>query len=131
MVRTTFKKLFVSFLILLAISGAALGQSTMTKITEIIEIVSLKLKEGVTFEIFKAIDKAVELQHVSKQPGFISRQTAVGEDREWMVIVCRQSKKDAEASMSTFMDAPTASTFMENIDASTKVMKRYKAAKGG
>ena len=39
---------------------------------EVIEIVTLKLKPGVTASAFKPIDKAVETEYVSKQPGLIS-----------------------------------------------------------
>ena len=41
---------------------------------EVIEIVTLKLKPGVTASAFKPFDKAMETEYVSKQPGFISRE---------------------------------------------------------
>ncbi len=91
----------------------------------VIEVVTFKLKAGVSYAKFAPIDKAVEDQHVSKQPGFLSRQSAAGDGGEWLVIVHWKSAKDGEASMSTFMDAPAAKTFMDHIDASTMVMKRY------
>ncbi|MCS5992095.1 hypothetical protein LNP02_28460 [Klebsiella variicola subsp. variicola] len=53
----------------------------------VIEVVTLKIKPGISFEEFKKIDKAVEEQHVSKQPGFISRESAAGQNQEWLVIV--------------------------------------------
>jgi len=91
----------------------------------VIEIVTLKLKDGVSYPDFALIDNAVETEHVSRQPGFIYREVAAGEDGEWLVIVHWESAQDANASMSTFMEAPAANDFMNNIDASTMVMNRY------
>lgn len=91
----------------------------------VIEIAHFRLKEGVSLEEFRPLDKAVESQHVSKQPGFISRESAVADDGEWLVIVRWRSVADADASMSSFANAPTAGEFMSKIDASTMTMKRY------
>ena len=92
---------------------------------EVIEVVTLKLKPVVTASAFKPIDKAVETEYVSKQPGFISRESAAGENGEWVVILHWNSSKDADASMAKFSGAPAASNFMSNIDAATLNMKRY------
>ncbi len=91
----------------------------------VIEVVTLSLKDGVSHAEFAPIDKAVEVEHVSKQPGFISRESAAGEGSEWLVIVHWNSAEEADASMSSFMDAPAAAAFMDSIDASSMVMKRY------
>jgi hypothetical protein len=79
----------------------------------------------VSYADFAPIDKAVETQHVSKQPGFISRESAAGENGEWLVIVHWRSTKDADASMASFASAPAAQAFMAKIDASSLAMKRY------
>jgi len=92
---------------------------------KVIEIVTFKLKAGVAAAEFAPIDKAVEREHVARQPGFVSRESAHGEDGEWLVIVHWRSMKDAEASMATFEKAPAAAQFMSKIDASTMRMKRY------
>ncbi len=91
----------------------------------VIEIVTLKLKDGVSYSDFESIDKAVEVEYVSRQPGFISREVAAGEDSEWLVIVHWETAENADASMATFMEAPAASRFIDNIDTTTMVMKRY------
>ena len=43
----------------------------------VIEIVTFKLGPGTGAAAFQPLDRAVEVQHVSKQPGFISRVPAV------------------------------------------------------
>lgn len=91
----------------------------------VIEVVTFRLKPGVTPTEFAPIDKAVEREHVSKQPGFVSRESAHGADNEWLVVVHWRSLKDADASMATFEKAPAASQFMSKIEVSTMTMKRY------
>lgn len=91
----------------------------------VIEVVTFKLKPGVSPSDFSAIDKAVEREQVSKQPGFVSRESAHGAGNEWLVIVRWRSTQDADASMASFEKAPSAAKFMSKIDASTMVMKRY------
>ncbi len=93
----------------------------------VIEVVTLKLKSGVTYSDFAAVDHLVEIEHVAQQPGFVSRESAAGEDGEWLVIVHWESTADAEASMSTFMETPAAKEFMDSVDPHTMVMKRYSA----
>lgn len=91
----------------------------------VIEVVTFKLKAGVVAAEFVPIDKAVEREHVAKQPGFVSRESAHGADGEWLVIVHWRSAKDADASMASFEKAPAAAPFMSKIEASTMSMKRY------
>ncbi|MDP9584548.1 UNVERIFIED_ORG: heme-degrading monooxygenase HmoA [Burkholderia contaminans] len=89
------------------------------------ETTTSKLKPGISIRAFESVDKAVEREHVSKQPGFISRESAHGADNEWLVVVHWRSVKDADASMATFQRASAAGQFMSMIDASTMSMKRY------
>lgn len=91
----------------------------------VIEIATFSLKPGVTPEDFLPLDQAVEEQHVSRQPGFISRESGVTEDGEWLVIVHWRSVEDVDASMASFASAPAAAAFMANLQADTMQMKRY------
>ncbi|WP_428312913.1 antibiotic biosynthesis monooxygenase family protein [Hydrocarboniphaga sp.] len=91
----------------------------------VIEVVTFKLKAGVSATDFAPIDKTVEREHVARQPGFISRESAHGADGDWLVIVHWRSAKDADASMAIFEKAPSAAQFMSKIEASTMSMKRY------
>lgn len=112
--------LSVGVLALQAGGAAAAGASS-----KVVEVVPFKLKQGVTPAEFRAVDKDVEKQHVSRQPGFVSRESAAGENGEWLVIAHWSSRKDADASMASFEKAPAAANFMSKIDASTMSMKRY------
>lgn len=106
----------------------SIGVSTWIPVSaqaEVIEIVTFTLKQGVDYETFAPLDKAVETNHVSRQPGFLSRETARGEKGEWLVIVRWKTAADADASMNSFMDAPAAAEFIDGIDTATMKMRRY------
>lgn len=94
----------------------------------VIEIVTMKLAEGVTVQEFKPVDKAIEEEHVSKQPGFISRQAAFSGGK-WAVVVNWESADAAQASMDSFASARAAERFMSMIDPSSMSMTRYELAR--
>lgn len=91
----------------------------------VIEIATFELAEGVTPEMFTPLDLAVETQHVSKQAGFIKRQSGYSDDGEWLAVVYWQSHEAAQASMDSFAKAPAAAEFMSKMDPATMAMKRY------
>ena len=105
-----------------------LGGSALAQETGVIEIVTLNLAEGVSAQDFAPVDKAIEDEHVSKQPGFISRQAAFS-DGKWAVVVNWESAEAAQASMDSFASAPAAEKFMSMIDVSTLMMTRYDLAR--
>lgn len=115
--------LAISGLALAVVAGSASAQKLAAK--PVIEVVTLQLKPGVTPEQFAPIDKAVEVQHVSRQPGFLSRESAPGTDGKWLVIVHWRSIADADGSMKTFANAPAAAQFMQMIVPDSMVMTRY------
>lgn len=129
-------KLSLVLLIVTGVLSACTGQhvqsakgddmSALTSQGTVIEIATFKLRPGVTADEFRPLDKAVELEHVVKQPGFISRESAAGENSEWLVIVHWRSVADAEASMASFATAPATAAFMSTMDANTFIMKRYR-----
>jgi heme-degrading monooxygenase HmoA len=114
---------FSAFMALASIAAAAQAGEA----SPVIEVVTAKLKPGVSPKEFSAIDKQVEVQHVSKQPGFLSRESASGQDGQWVVIVHWKSTHDADASMKSFEQAPAAKAWMSSIDPSSMSMKRYMA----
>jgi hypothetical protein len=111
--------------LVLFVAAAAIALPRLAVASDVVEVVTLKLKPGVNYADFAPIDKAVETQHVSKQPGFIARESAAGENGEWLVIIHWRSAKDADASMASFASAPAAQDFMAKIDATSLAMKRY------
>lgn len=105
-----------------------LGDTAMAQNAGVVEIVTMNLAEGVTPQEFEPVDKAIEDEHVSKQPGFISRQAAFA-DGKWAVVINWESAEAAQASMDSFASAPAAEKFMSMIDTSSLSMKRYDLAR--
>lgn len=95
----------------------------------VVEIVTLRLRDGVSHTQFLVANRRVESEHVARQPGFLSRQTARGDNGEWLVVVHWASLGAAEASMASFVSAPAAQGFMAVIDGSSLIMKRYTVEK--
>ncbi|MGG7955146.1 hypothetical protein PGN61_22830 [Klebsiella aerogenes] len=91
----------------------------------VVEVVTAKLKTGVTPLSFSIIDKKVGRDFVSKQPGFISRETGFNDDGEWLVIVHWKTINDADNSMRKFKSVPEAQTWMDSINVNSMNMSRY------
>lgn len=111
--------LLAGLILFSSMAGAVMAQDK-----GVVEIVTMNLKDGISAQDFAVVDKAIEDQHVSKQPGFVSRDTAVS-GHKWLVIVHWKSADAAQASMDTFASAPAAAEFMSMIDASPMTMTRY------
>jgi len=115
--------------VLVALAAIAFSSSLLAKentpMSEVIEVVRFKLIPGVSPSDFWVLDQAVERQHVSKQPGFLRRESASTPDGEWLVIVHWASAADADASMASFASARAAAAFMQGLDASTMTMQRF------
>lgn len=91
----------------------------------VIEVVTLKLKDGITATQFLPIDQEIQTKYISKRPGFISRESAPGANHTWLVIVHWRSVADADASMKSFATAPASAQFMSMIAPDSMVMTRY------
>ena len=110
------------------ISACALLNTAFASSSEVIEVATFKLKEGVSVNEFKILDSALKRDYIAKQPGYISRESGY-DNQEWLVIVHWRSSKDAEASMQSFMTAAPAQPFMSKLDAATMSRKRYRITK--
>lgn len=118
-------KVFKRIVFATALSLAAFSAWSTTAGNPVIEVVTLKIKPGISASEFQKIDRAVEEQHVSRQPGFIARESAAGKAGSWLVIVRWKSVADAQASMNSFGRAPAAKKFMDSIVPDTMTMTRY------
>jgi heme-degrading monooxygenase HmoA len=96
-----------------------------TSNSAVIEIVTLTLNDGVTAKQFAALDHDVQVEHVEKQPGFLSRESAPGPHKTWLIIVHWRTAEAAEASMASFSSAPAAAKFTQAIKPGTLSMTRY------
>ncbi len=78
---------------------------------------------------FAKLDAEVEGNFTSLQNGFISRQSAVDEKGNVVVLVYWESEKDAKASMDKFMADQSVQEYAAMINASTMKMNRFMSRK--
>lgn len=105
------------------LTGTTMANAQETTAT-VVEIATFEFAEGITAETFAPVDARVEAEHVSQQPGFVSRETGAT-NTGWVAIVRWETAADAQASMDSFADAPAATEFMNMMDAETMRMTRY------
>jgi len=66
----------------------------------IIEIATFKLAPRMTAGQLAPLDRTIDRNHMSKQPGLISRESVAAEDGDWLVVNYWKSVEDAEAARS-------------------------------
>lgn len=90
-----------------------------------IEIVRFRLTAEAGRDQFLKENKAMEVDFINKQPGLASRETAIGDDGEVLVVLHWERPEDAQASMDKFVAAPQTKAFTSLIDMDTFTMARY------
>lgn len=91
----------------------------------VVEITTFNVKSAVNLDSFWVADAKIQETYTSKQPGFISRESAISDDNEILVLVKWESNADAEASMQKFMGDTSVVDYVEMIDGPSMKMKRY------
>ena len=91
----------------------------------VIEIAMFNLAPGATVEKFAPIDHAMERNYISKQPGFIRRESGAGDNGGWLVVNHWKTVKDAEAAMVAFGSAPETQAFLNALDAKSMINRHY------
>lgn len=90
-----------------------------------VEVLHFRAAPGADLEEFKREDVRVGKEYTPPQPGFMSRESAMNDNGDWVVIVHWESAEAAEASMQKFPNDPTAQRFLELMDSDTFSMIRY------
>ena len=90
-----------------------------------VEIVSFRVKDGVSREDFLTQNKYVEENLVSKMPGFVSRESIINEDGEVAIILHWENPESAQNSMDKFVGAAESQDFQKLLDMDTFKMVRY------
>lgn len=94
--------------------------------TYVIEVTTYKIKSSVTTEDYWVEDAKIDANYTSKQPGYISRESAYNEDtKDYLVIAKWKTMADADASMNKFMNDSSVADFVNMIDGNTMKMTRY------
>ncbi|SLN52111.1 hypothetical protein [Roseisalinus antarcticus] len=89
------------------------------------EIVTFRLKEGVTHEEFNKETMSMERNFLGKLHGFADRDTGISDDGEVAVVLHWDSAEDAQSSIDKFVDAEDTKSFTAMIDMETFKMRRF------
>jgi len=115
-------------LIITLLSNFSIGCFQNQKIMNsyVIEITTFKYNVDVDSNRFWESDKEIETNYTSKQPGFISRESAFSENDNEIVVVARwETQANAEASMKKFMTDTSVQDYVQMIDGKSMKMTRY------
>jgi hypothetical protein len=118
------KALFAASLLLALGAAQARAQEASAESRIAFEVVAGKLKQGGDMAALRKADKAVEIL-ISKQKGFIYRETASGKNGEWFVIVHWASLKDAENAAAVFMSSEEGKVASSMLDQSSVLFMHY------
>lgn len=95
----------------------------------VLEVTKFKLKPTADIGTFNKLDAQVEANFTSKQSGFISRQSAMDENGDYVVLVYWKTAKDATTSMTKFMNDGSVAEYASIIDGPSMMMSRYSVDK--
>lgn len=90
-----------------------------------IEIVRFKLADVKNRDEFIRLNAEMEVDFLMKQPGIISRETAMTDDGEVLVVLHWEKPEDAQASMDKFVAAPQTKAFTALLNMDTFSMTRF------
>ena len=90
----------------------------------VVEFVRFRLAQGAAEPTFLEENRKAQ-SFVAKQPGFVSRELARGDDGGWLVLVRWNSAADADASFAKFVAAAEMKPFMDMLDGASMEAGRY------
>ena len=89
------------------------------------EIVTFRLKEGVSQQGFVEETMTMERDFLGKLKGFVDRDTGITDDGEVAVVLHWQSAEDAQSSIDKFVNAEGTKAFTAMIQMETFKMRRF------
>ena len=95
----------------------------------VVEVVKFRLAQGAGEPAFLAENRKAQA-FVARQPGFVGREIARGDDGSWLVIVRWNSAAAADASFSKFVAAEEMKPFMGLLDSASMEAGRYTVVDG-
>ncbi|MEM6342261.1 MAG: hypothetical protein AAF927_00220 [Bacteroidota bacterium] len=125
--KTKFHPYVLLLLVLLGLASCETNKEGKSKMLDnsIMEVTTFSIDSAADPNKFAQLDKAVENDFTSQQPGFIKRQSGIDDKGDYVVVVFWESVKDAEASMAKFMGDASVADYAQMIDGPTMKMARY------
>jgi len=118
------KRLIYAAVLLLMLNACSQKQENMKNY--VIEVTTFQYTAAVDPVEFWKEDAKVDAVFTSRQPGYISRESAYSKESNEVVVVVRwQSSADADASMAKFMSDASVKSYASMIDGASMKMTRY------
>ncbi len=113
-------------IILTGLMMLSFGKKENEMSSYIIEVTTFKINPSTNTEDFWKEDSKVDAIYTSKQPGYISRESAFNDNTNEVLVIAKwKSIQDAEASMAKFMTDASVSNYVSMIDGVSMKMTRY------
>jgi len=122
--RTFTKFVLTAALVLPVFLSSSVVQAHQQKQDTALEVVAGTLNADISVEKHRQADKAVA-NLIARQPGFISRETGIGKNGDWFVIVHWATLKDAENAGAVFMKSSEGQASMTMSDPKSILFKHY------
>ncbi len=91
----------------------------------VIQIATYKTKKGVKPEEFIRLDSMIERTDTRKQPGYISKESGIDQQGNWLVVVTWDNIAHATTAQEKFMHSPATADFLKMIDTASINVKTF------
>ncbi|MGI4750301.1 MAG: hypothetical protein ACRYFB_06685 [Janthinobacterium lividum] len=91
----------------------------------VIEIITYKIKKGVQLSEYTHLDSIVQLRYTQKQSGFISKESGLDKQGNWLVVLAWDNAAHADADQKSFVTNPLWKNVQQIIDTATIDRKRF------
>lgn len=96
----------------------------------VLEAITVELAADTNVQDFLSANQVIRDEYVSRQAGYLSRETALTEDGQVWIAVQWATKADSDASIAGFGEASGLETFMTTLNAETMVITQYELMSG-
>lgn len=91
----------------------------------LIEVVTYKTKKSIKQQEYTRLDSVIQQLYTEKQPGYISKESGVDQQGNWLVVVSWDNEAHANAGGAALLKSPLYSGVQKLIDTATVQRKRF------
>lgn len=91
----------------------------------VIEVITYKIKKGVKQSEYTRLDSVVQQRYTQKQPGYISKESGIDQQGNWLVVLSWDNEAHANADQLAFAKNTYWSGVQKIIDTATITRKRF------
>lgn len=132
------KKIYLFLLCAIVLIASACNQTPVNRITKkskkrqpinyanyVIEIITYRIKKGVSESEYRRLDSIVQQRYTQKQPGFISNESGKDQKGNWLVVLAWDNAAHADADQKSYTTNPLYKNVQQIIDTATIDRKRF------